>query len=456
MFDGFTTDDFDAYLPDKWGSNMFTLPRRRVKDKLDAVGRGLQPVIEAAGLRLAAHLSDDHPSLWNNKKVDTQWLFFSRDEAAQRELAEVIDVERTLAATLADPTPLYRHAFLGVSVRAEALEVGLWLHHDAWVDRRNLVSLLADPEGRARFDALRRDLPAEFEIGIAGAELARAADLDGPALAAILGDFDEKKGWVFAGVRLTRDAVIRLGADAFPYIVDIFGRLASLYRYVAWSPVNDAVSMDNVVAKRRQEIGAAGAEAERERQEREARRHEQEEQRRRLREETEERARAEQVWRERERAIRRSMARSEVVSEEHPASAPTPTSAPTPAPTPASEPRAAEPTTPAPVSQKPQPSAAARRPAEQPQKERSKEPPPVKITAERMADVRVGDAVVVLRGFLKGRGGVVHAVDEKGDLKVAFGSLTARVPRGDVEGQGPQAPQGDASGRRRGRHGGNG
>jgi transcription antitermination factor NusG len=439
MFDGFTAADFDAYLPDKWGSNMFTLPRRKVRDKLDAVGKALLPVIEAAGLRLGAHLSDDHPSLWNNKKVDTQWLFFSRDEAAQRELAEVIDVERTLAATLADPTPLYRHAFLGVAVRAEALDIGLWLHNDAWVDRRNLVSLLADAGGRARFEALRSALPNEFEIGLAGGELVRAADLDGQRLDAILRDFEEKKGWVFAGARLPREAVIGLGADVLAYATELFGRLAALYAYAAWSPANDAVSIGGVVAKQRQVLEAAGAEAEHERLEREARRREQEEERQRLRAEAEERARTEQAWRERERAIRRSLARSAAATEEQPAPA-----APAPVtPTPSVEADAA-PQLQAPPKERP--------PAPPPRREPPREPAPVKITAERMADVRVGDSVVVLKGFLKGRGGVVHSVDEKGDLKVAFGSLTARVPREDVEGRGPQAPQGDG-GRRSGRHG---
>jgi len=459
MFDGFTADDFDAYLPDKWGSNMFTLPRRKVRDKLDAVGKELLPVIEGAELKLDAHLSDDHPSLWNNKKVDTQWLFFSRDEAAQRELAEVIDVERTLAATLADPTPLYRHAFLGVMVRAETLEIGLWLHNDAWVDRQNLLALIADPDGRARFEALRRDLPAEFEIGLAGAELVRAAEADGPALDALMRDFAQKKSWVFAGARLSREAVIGLGADILPYAAELFGRLAALYKYVAWSPSNDAVSMGSVLAKRRLELEATEAEADREHREREERRREQEEERRRLRGETEDRALAEQAWRERERAIRRSIARSEAAAEEQPAPAtvtavaPTPAPAPAPGSAPATKPRAAEPTPAAPPKERAPAPTPARRPAEPSGKDRARVPAPAKVSPERMADIRVGDAVIVLKGFLKGRNGVVQSVDEKGDVKVAFGSLTARVPREDVQGQGPQAPQGDEGGRRRGRHG---
>ena len=72
---------------------------------------------------------------------------------------------------------------------------------------------------------------------------------------------------------------------------------------------------------------------------------------------------------------------------------------------------------------------------------------------DRMADVRIGDAVLVLKGFLKGRNGVVHGIDDKGDLKVAFGSLTARVQREDVQGLGPPPSEGDSGGRRRGLHG---
>jgi hypothetical protein len=439
MFPGFTAADFDAYLPDKWSSNMFTLPRRKVRDKLDAVGRELRPVIDAAGLALDAHLSDDHPSLWNNKKVDTQWLFFSRDEAAQRVLADVIDVEKTLAATLADPTPLYRHLFLGVAVRAEALEVGLWLPHDAWVDRRNFLSLLTDPDGRGRFDALRRGLPAELGFGLAGGDLARAAEIDAAGLDALAREFEEKKGWIFAGVRMPREEAIRLGADALAAVVGLFDRLAALYAFAAWSPVNDAVSIDGVVAARRQALEAAEAEAERERLGREARRREQDEEHRRLREETEERARAEQAWRERERAIRRSAARGDAASEEAraPAAQPAAPAAPAAAAT------AIRP----PIAPAPAPAPAPAREAPRQERVQETEAPP-KLSAERMADVRVGDAVVVLRGFLKGRGGVVQSIDEKGDLKVAFGSLGARVPRQDVEGHGPQAPP-DGGGRRR-------
>lgn len=443
MFDGFSAQDFDAYLPDKWGSNMFTLPRRRVRDKLDALSRHLAPMLGSCGIGARAHLSDDHPSLWNKKRVDTQWLFFARDEAAERDIAEVIDLEKTLAATLADPTPLFRHAFLGAAVRVDRLDVGIWLHHDAWVDRRNLLALLADADGRARFEALRAGLPEEIGIGLAEGELSPAKDLVPERLDGLLREFEEKKGWMFAGARLPRDAVIALGADALATVSALFSRLVPLYAFAAWSKTNDAISIDGVVSERRCALRAAEEEIERERCEREARRREEDERRRKLREETEERARAEQEWRERERAIRRAATTRVEAQPEAPAAAPAERTAPEPAAAKAAPaPQPAREASPGP-----------RRPAHVRQPDRAEErrpaPAPVRITEERKADVRVGDEVVVTRGFLKGRAGVVHGIEEKGELKVAFGSLTARVPRADVEGRGPRAPQGDGGDRPR-------
>jgi hypothetical protein len=167
QFEGFTIEDFDAYLPEKWSSNMFTLPRRKVRDRLEQLGRKLGEVFQSVDIELIPHLSDDHPSLWNNKKVDIQWLFFSRNETARKEITEIIDTERTLAATLADPTPLYRHIFIGVALDQHGIEVGVRLHFDAWVDRKNLLALISDAEkGDALANLIREGLGGDYLCGI--------------------------------------------------------------------------------------------------------------------------------------------------------------------------------------------------------------------------------------------------------------------------------------------------
>lgn len=453
MFDGFVLEDFEAYLPEKWSSNMFTLPRRRVKDKLESLGQLLLDELAQAGLRLEMHLSDDHPSLWNKKKVDTQWLFFSRDEDAKKKLSEVIDTEKTLAATLADPTPLYRHVFIGVSVDQGNLEVGLRLHHDAWVDRKNLVALVSNPDSNVAFDALRSGLSDGFVMGLVGGELTPVKDLDPEGLRRITAEFDQKKGWLFLGMRMSNVEAAGMGEEARERIRDFFRSLVPVYRFFAWSPSNDAVSIDSIVADRHKELEASQAALEKERHEREIRRREEEEKGAALRKETEERARAEQAWRERERAMRRAAARAAAViaegaqaraSEERVARAAAAEASPAqdvaPEPRPEARKETPRPPAPRPVKERPERKAPAKA-APSPRAQR--------VSKERMDDIHVGDGVLVQKGFLQGRFGIVQSVDEKGDLKVVFGALTSRVPRSDVEGRGPAPDRDDPAGRRR-------
>ncbi len=433
MFDGFSAQDFDAYLPEKWGSNMFTLPRRKVKEKLDFIGKRLFEDFKAYGLSLTKHLSDDHPSLWNNKKVDTQWLFFSRDEEARKKLAEIIDTERTLADTLTDPTPLYRHAFLGVSVNQDHIEVGLRLHHDAWVDRKNLTALLNDDASRAQFDEIRGNLPADFEIGAVGSDSVSLGELNSEQVGEMVSRFEEERGWLFLGFMLKRGAAVELGAGIVDRIVEHFTSLISVYRFVAWAPSNDAISVDSIVAMRKQEIKVTQEQHGRERVEREERRREEEEERVRLRSEVEERTRDDQAWRQRERAFRRTQAQKAATVPKETAPA-------------VVEVKARDVESPQdPKPEKTDRPAQRRAKEERPDRGEAKpprEPGPVstpasRISAQRKAEIQVGDGVIVTKGFLKGQFGIVQNVEEKGDLRVVFGALTARVSLQDVEGRGP-------------------
>jgi len=464
MFEGFTPDDFDAYLPEKWASNMYTLPRRRVKDKLDVLGKALSEELVAADLHLVARHSDEHPSLWNNKKVDTQWLFFSRDEDAQKELSEIIDTERTLAATLADPTPLYRHVFLGVSLNQEVLEIGLRLHYDAWVDRKNLLSLVGSEEGRARFAELRESLPDHYEIGVVGEEMIAPQDLDDDAFAACAARLEDQGGWLFIGARMPRDQVAVLGADVAETAVETFQLLTPVYRFVAWSSENDAISMDRLVAEHEEAIKASQAELDRERAEREAMRKEQEAVQAELRAEVEDRVRQEQAWRKREIAARRAAARTAASAAEkaeaawaalqsktedaQPEAQPSDMKIPPKPPAkadsvepprderPPSLPRGAGASEGSPRT-RPRRDQRRERPRSRGPEKRSKpyrdrRPPRPRETIDADGKVAVGARVEVLRGFLKGRRGVVQDIDEKGQVKIAFGALSSRLDLGDV------------------------
>ena len=448
MFDGFSSEDFDAYLPEKWSSNVFTLPRRKVKDKLDFIGRRLLEEFKAYGLALNMHLSDDHPSLWNKKKVDTQWLFFSRDEEAHKKLAEIIDTERTLATTLIDPTPLYRHVFLGVSVNRDHVEIGLWLHHDAWVDRKNLTALFKDDVSRARFDEIRENLPEDFEFGAVGGDSVSLSKISPEQLGEMVLEFEKNRGWLFWGVRLKRDAAVEIGTGIIDRIAEHFRALISVYRFVAWAPSNDAISVDSIVARQKQERITTQVQHDLEREQREERRREEEEERVQLRREVEERARDDQAWRERERAFRRTQAKRSAARIAREDESDGESTAPveketTPAVVEARAKAVDDPgdsqreKTDSPTERRAQGEKPGGDEVKSPRKSGPVSTPASKVSEQRKAEIQVGDGVIVQKGFLKGQFGIVQNVEEKGDLKIVLGALTARVSLQDVEGRGP-------------------
>ena len=442
----FQAGDFEAYLPEKWTSNMYTLERRRVKNKLDALGDILEPEIESAGLALVRHLSDEFPSLWNKKSVERQWLFFSRDEAARKELTNIIDREKTLADTLADPTPLFRHLFVGVSVSETYLEIGLRLHFDAWVDRKNLLNLVGDEQTKQTFvEALNR-LPEHFEAGLDGRNLTAIGNIDEAGVTALLEDFEAERGWLFIGARLPKDQVLVIGEDINESAAAVFRALVPLYNCIAWSPNNDQISIDKVVAAHNEAIQQSHETLERERKAREDRLREKEVIGLAMREQIAERIEATQAWRSREIAAKRAAflkaqseeketdarAKAEAMAaswglKKEPSS-PSPESPKRPTPrTPSDKPKRLD---------KPARSGMGR-PGKTDFREKKAISPSTYQIAKKAeggapGELGIGAYVEVTKGFLKGRRGTIHEIDEKGGLKVAFGAVSSRLEKDEV------------------------
>jgi hypothetical protein len=103
--------------------------------KLLSLAKVLVARCGAAGLALEARSSLHQPSVFNGMQVRRLWGYAMRDKAAKRKLKSV------LGADLAkDLDAAYRNAYLCVALEAEALEVSLRVHADAWFDGTNLVN----------------------------------------------------------------------------------------------------------------------------------------------------------------------------------------------------------------------------------------------------------------------------------------------------------------------------
>ncbi len=258
MFAGFTDRDFDSYAPNKWKSNVFNRERLEVKQKLLALGRELGGALIAAdGSPLACEASSEHPALWNHKQVEAQHLFFSRNEAARKELDLIMDRARPMSSMLEDPTPQRNHLFLCATVDLERIEFSLKLHPDARVDRQNFERKLAEPWECEKFLDLVHALPEDLRIGVSGSLSQEARALDNASLKGVLLDFAKPElpgnaHWFVVGKTIPRNDAKSRGVELAATAREELLRLLPLYQFVAWSRDNDFVSMREALKQEKQ------------------------------------------------------------------------------------------------------------------------------------------------------------------------------------------------------------
>jgi hypothetical protein len=265
MFSGLTDADFDAYLLPKQRSNVYNRERLEVKQRLLVLGQALQQKLGAqlAGIdgspfELAASI--EHPALVNHKTVESQHLYFSRNELQRRELDAINDRARGVASMLEDTTPQRSHAFLAVSIFHDRLEVSFRIHPEATVDRQNLTRKCQDPYELAQFDSLVRALPVGFHLALAP-DVLEAHALAADILDGLLRRFATLSPGTLSGppalFSLTRSharhAVI-VAADALPDVLgEELSALAAIYRFAAWARDNDFTTVKETLAKQETE-----------------------------------------------------------------------------------------------------------------------------------------------------------------------------------------------------------
>ena len=240
----FTAKDFDAYLPNKWQSNVFNLERLQVKQKLKALGQLLAPSLHSVdGSPLACELSTEHPALWNQRTVKEQHLFFSRNLEARRELEGIISRQRTMAALIEDPSPLRNHLILFVRLDHEVLEFGLKLHHDASVDRENTQRKCQEYFAREKLLGLIKGLPGGVILRLGEQDGVPTADVDDPTLVQHIEGLNAPETWFSVTRELSRDDLSAGADDIAEQIRSCLTAILPLAHFMGWSRDNDNLAM---------------------------------------------------------------------------------------------------------------------------------------------------------------------------------------------------------------------
>lgn len=368
-FEGFEAADFEAFRPDKWRSNKYNLERMRAHQRLEALGQALQPTLTDAGFPLDLAVTSERPSLWNQHTVSDLWLYLLRPAEHRKRIQLVMDKGRTLARAVDVPAEHRLHVHLGIRLDLVGIEVGLVLPEDAWVDRENAAASLASAEGLAEAESAVANLPEDLIL---------------------------EKGPIRLVRRYTRETPVVGQAAFIEELRELLLRMLDVYRLLAWRPDHDMIQLESRVAEERAAVEehAAAASAARKASE-EAIRSRAEEARSR----TTERDRAR---REAEEAFKRL-------------------AGPPPAATgmPKTAPRSSRPARGA-----PRPDKRGRGQRQGGAREQR--------SAKKAPVFSSGDEVILKRGLLEGKAGVIVATEDR-EVRVKVGGLEVRISVWDVE-----------------------
>lgn len=252
-FTGFSDSDFDAYLPEKWQSRMFTRQRMEVKQKLLSLEKTISEELGDSLSGLAADVTTESPSIWNRNEVRDQRLFYLRDDAASKKLAPLLAKDRSLAVDLMDPARHCQHASVALVIDQYGPEVGVYLHTNAHLDRRNLAAMLKASYERERLADFLGTLPDCFVVS--NGDLSKPANqVKADPTSILLAETEGRDSWIRLSARFDRDAPEVRSPDLARAVAErLLESLLPLYRLVAWSDENDHLGLKKEIAEQKKQ-----------------------------------------------------------------------------------------------------------------------------------------------------------------------------------------------------------
>ena len=222
----------EACAADPWYDDRRLVARR----KLGTLAKEVVRRAKGLGLALDSRTSLHRPTTFNGMRVRRIWAYMMRPKAEKTRL------RRVLGADLAkDLDAAFRNAYLCLALEADALEVSLRIHADAWYDGQNLVRRVK-AEGPDGWLTLLNELDG-FRLRLAdwkGEWVCGRLDRD--RLEEFLGYWVPGEHALAVEARLPvppGDAAAATAEDLPERLVGEALRLVPLYRYAAWSAESD-------------------------------------------------------------------------------------------------------------------------------------------------------------------------------------------------------------------------
>jgi hypothetical protein len=251
-FCGFTSTDFDAFDPKKWSSHAYNRERLEVKLKLSDLGKALMHQLAQQLAGQEPGLTEERPSIFNQQKVRDLTLFFARGSEARRELEAIVEKHCSMAEKVLDPALHHKHIIVGLRIHADGIEFGLWLHHDAWVDWKNLIERCKEHYEREKLVEIIAGLDDSlcfFQGDRPTTAMTRARSV---AVDQLIGSQGDAQPWTFYGEYLGCSDAVAAGPQLIERVAQTFIRLWPLHQFITWRRDNDFHRLREVLKERRE------------------------------------------------------------------------------------------------------------------------------------------------------------------------------------------------------------
>ncbi|MEE2962022.1 MAG: hypothetical protein VYA34_14905 [Myxococcota bacterium] len=240
-FGGLDKEHFDTYLPSKWSSMVHNLARMKTKSTMIALGDttalGLDDEIFGQMVRGA---SDEIPNISNQKKVDSQWIYWFRSKQDREQLSTLLGKTVLEKESIFNTSAHDKHITLTLILSHEKFWVGIQIAPNAKVDRLNLAAKLQVEEKPEVFLNRLANLPTEAVMGF-GDNLASAVKAPLENMKELTLQLAESDQRFYLGFSYAIEEASDLGINLVGKIRENLNTLIPCYRFMAWSKQNDFI-----------------------------------------------------------------------------------------------------------------------------------------------------------------------------------------------------------------------
>jgi len=253
VFNGLQAEHFETYAPEKWSSMVHNLARMKTKDVVVSLAEaiGSRPGETFEGLVRGA--SDEIPNITNQKKVDSQWVYWYRNKEAREALSSLLGKTVLDQASIFTTAAHEKHIILAIIVRNDRLTAGVRIAKSAEVDRNNLIAKLEKEEHSKAFLEILTGLPQNLVVG-AESSLSPCADMSSAdALETMLDTLRGGNEAFFLGLSLDSKEAIEAGDGLLDTLAQVMDASAKVYQMVSWARENDFIGATHEIKREKQE-----------------------------------------------------------------------------------------------------------------------------------------------------------------------------------------------------------